>query len=243
MLADVRITSDGKFVLWHDETLNNNVRHTDGTALSNAEKAMTIAGSTLSELNAFDYGIYRGSEYAGMKIPMLEDFVRWCSLANCIPMLEIKVQMAEANCVAIANMCKQYGLGDRVIIDEYYTYLQNTVNYWKANLPKCTMCIIAWGSVSTAQSFISNNLLNTGISVLLTISGTDQLYLISTNGDIDYDKVRTVTNVGAKLTYTEVANSSAMESLYDAGYIDVFSYIASSYINVNAWLKDKLGLR
>lgn len=242
MLADVRVTSDGKFVLWHDETLNNYVRHTDGTALTTEEKAMTIAGSTLSELNTFDYGIYRGSEYAGMKIPMLENFVKWCSLANCIPMLEIKVQLTEANCIVIANMCKQYGLGDRVIIDEYYSYLQNTVDYWKANLPKCTICIIAWNNVSTAQSFITNNLLNTDIGVLLTISGTSQLSLISTNDDIDYNKVRTVTNIGAKLTYTEVNNSSAMNTLYEAGYIDIFNYIASSYININRWLQDKLNL-
>lgn len=242
MLCDVRITSDGKYVLWHDETLNNSVRHTDGSALSDTEKAMTIAGSTLSELNAFDYGIYRGVEYAGMKIPMLDDFLKWCALANCIPMLEIKVQLAETDCVAIAKMCKQYGLGDRVIIDEYYTNLQNTVDYWKANLPKCKLSIIAWNSVWTARDFINANLANTDIDVLLTISTTSQLYLISSNDQIDYAKVQTVTNLGAKLTFTEVDSNSVMTELYEGGYIDVISYISSSYIKVNAWLANALGL-
>lgn len=242
MLADVRITSDGEFVLWHDETLNNTVRHTDGSTLSDTEKAMTIAGSTLSELNAFDYGIYRGAKYAGMKIPMLNDFLKWCTLANCIPMLEIKFQLTETDCVEIAKMCKQYGLGDRVIIDEYYTYLQNTVNYWKANLPKCTLCIIAWVDVWTARDFINANLANTDINVLLTISTTSQLYLISSDNQIDYSKVQMVTNLGAKLTFTEVDSSSVMTELYEGGYIDVISYISSSYINVNAWLTNKLGL-
>ena len=157
-------------------------------------------------------------------------------------MLEIKVQLTESNCITIANMCKQYGLGDRVIIDEYYTYLQNTVNYWKTNLPKCALCIIAWGSVSTAKTFITNNLLNTDIQVLLTISTTDQLYLISTDGDIDYDKVKTVTNLGAKLTYTEVMTSADVDTLYDGGYLNVFSYVASGYIHINGWIAEKLML-
>lgn len=240
MLGDIRVTSDGEYVLWHDETLNNSVKHTDGTNLSTAEKAMTIAGSTLEELNAFDYGLYKGQKYAGMKMPMLDDLLKWCALTNCIPMLEVKVQLSESDCIEISSMCKRYGLGDRVIIDEYYDKLQNTVDYWKTNLPKCTICIIAWGDVLTARDFINANLINTDIPVLLVVSTIDQLYLISTNGVLDYSKVKTVTDLGAKLTYTEVRTSADMDTLYDGGYLDVFSYVASGYIHVNEWIAEKL---
>lgn len=241
MLCDVRVTSDGYFVLWHDETLNYRVKHLDGSSLTAEELQITIAGSTLAELNAFDFGIYKGSEYAGSKIPMLESLLDWCGLMNCWPMLEIKVQLTEAQCVSIADMCKEYGLGERTIIDEYRSNLRNTVNYWIQNMPKATVCIIAGNSMSDALE-LAATLKAAGLKTLITLSTLTQLAVIQdAGGNLDHSKVQAITSTGTDLTYTEIQSESALEDFYDAGYLSVFRYISSSYVNINKWIKNTIG--
>jgi glycerophosphoryl diester phosphodiesterase len=60
--SDVFLTSDGVPILHHDWTVN---RTTDGTGL--------VTGFTLAEIKQLDAGIYFGPEWAGTRIPTVEE--------------------------------------------------------------------------------------------------------------------------------------------------------------------------
>lgn len=59
---DVHLTKDGELVVIHDETIN---RTSTGEGF--------IKDLTLAELRAFDYGSWFGDEFAGERIPTLEE--------------------------------------------------------------------------------------------------------------------------------------------------------------------------
>ena len=85
--VDVRWTSDNVPVLQHDATINAVAKNSDGTAISGD---VTIADHTLAELNAYDFGIRYGSEYAGMDITELDDALELCKKLGLECSLEIK---------------------------------------------------------------------------------------------------------------------------------------------------------
>lgn len=80
----VRATSDHKWVLSHDSSINSVARNSDGTEIS---ETVYVADSTLEELNQYDYGIKYGSAYAGEEITTLDEallLARKLSLFICI---------------------------------------------------------------------------------------------------------------------------------------------------------------
>lgn len=87
--TDVRYTSDGVPVLIHDATINRTARNADGTTISTE---INIADITYAEALQYDFGIYKGSQYAGTKIPTLAEFLFWCKATGTIPVLEQKLR-------------------------------------------------------------------------------------------------------------------------------------------------------
>lgn len=82
----MRVTKDGKYVLAHDDLINGIARNKDGTVI---KKKVSIANHTLKELDEYDYGIQFGSKYAGMRIPKLEDALRYSNIFNLSVTLEM----------------------------------------------------------------------------------------------------------------------------------------------------------
>ncbi len=78
METDVQITSDGKFVMMHDSTVD---RTTDGTG--------TIASKTLAQLKLLDAGSWYSSRYIGLRIPTMEEMIT-NTLPTVIPFIESK---------------------------------------------------------------------------------------------------------------------------------------------------------
>lgn len=62
--TDIRVTKDGQLVLIHDALAD---RTTDGTG--------PVREMTLAEVKALDAGCKKGKEYAGARIPTLEEFL------------------------------------------------------------------------------------------------------------------------------------------------------------------------
>src|SRR3954468_17316604 len=63
---DVRLTSDRKLVLMHDENLD---RTTDGTG--------PIAAITLADIKQLDAGTWFGEDFAGTEVPTLDEVLDW----------------------------------------------------------------------------------------------------------------------------------------------------------------------
>lgn len=89
--CDVRVTSDGQFVLCHDATVD---RTSNGTG--------NVSDMTLAQLKELDFG-------QGEKIPTLEEFLRLCRGLGLHPYIELKGVGIEG-ASAIGQLVCDYGL-------------------------------------------------------------------------------------------------------------------------------------
>lgn len=108
--TDVDYTSDGVLVLIHDATINRTARNADGTAIS---ATTAIHDITYNQALSYDFGIYKGSSYAGTKIPTFEQFMGLCKNLGLHPYIEIKFDSTSYidDCITIV---KNYGMLNNV---------------------------------------------------------------------------------------------------------------------------------
>lgn len=105
--CDIQFTSDGVPVLLHDDTINRTARNTDGTEISGT---VYISSITFEEAQSYDFGIYKGSAYAGTKIPSLEQFILLCKRLGLHPYIEIKAGASQAQVESCVNCVKKAGM-------------------------------------------------------------------------------------------------------------------------------------
>ena len=86
--TDVQFTSDGVAVLIHDTTINRTARNADGSSVGTQE--IYVSQKTYAELLEYDFGIWKGQEWAGTKIPKFDDFIKLCKNINLKPYIELK---------------------------------------------------------------------------------------------------------------------------------------------------------
>lgn len=107
--TDIRYTSDNVPVLLHDATINRTARNADGTQIAST---VNIADITYEQALTYDFGVYAGQQYAGTKIPTLAEFLRWCKITGCIPVLEQKIrEVATVN--STIQALQQEGITER----------------------------------------------------------------------------------------------------------------------------------
>lgn len=238
MLCDVRATQDGTLVCFHDSDLGaelsrNMVRHTDGSTLSNEEKAQTIVSMTITQLDEYDFGIYKGNQYAGTKILRLDDFLKWCSMANCYPMLETKIELTQTQIQQIAGMCKKYQLMKRIIVADGYGIPADRKQWWVTNFPEC-ISVIRGGSsmysncINDAQTFVS-----AGIETYISFTSTT---------DITDARCAEMAVAGVGVEYSEVESLSQMDTFWSNGFASKVRMIVSSYINIQEYINEKIGI-
>lgn len=106
--TDVKITSDGEYVLLHDSDVD---RTSNGTGY--------VANMTLAQLKALSFGYLNGTAISGYeteKIPTLEEFLTLCHQIGLIPLLEIEVLLTNAQATEIINLVKKCGMYGRCYI-------------------------------------------------------------------------------------------------------------------------------
>lgn len=112
--TDIRKTLDGVWVLLHDATINRTARNADGTTISTT---INIANITYAEALEYDFGIYAGAEYAGTKIPTLDEFLNLCNKAHVYPVIEVKdSSISDADVSAVWALFEKYDMTQRVIL-------------------------------------------------------------------------------------------------------------------------------
>ena len=104
--TDVFKTKDGVIVLSHDETID---RCSDGTGL--------IRDMTLEELRQYDYGAWFGVEFAGAKIPTLEEFLDAVRDAELI-LLEFKENENDIVPQTV-DMVRERGMMEQVLFQSF----------------------------------------------------------------------------------------------------------------------------
>lgn len=83
---DVAFTSDNVPVLLHDTTINRTGRNADGSSIS---ETINIASITYEQALQYDFGIYKGQQYAGIKIPKLQDVLIYLRQKNCCAIIDL----------------------------------------------------------------------------------------------------------------------------------------------------------
>lgn len=103
--TDIRFTSDNVPVLLHDDTINRTARNSDGSEISGN---VAIKNITYEQALLYDFGIWKGAEYAGVKIPTFEEFLICCRDLGLSIYVELK---SDVGLVAnLANIVNRYGM-------------------------------------------------------------------------------------------------------------------------------------
>jgi len=97
---DIQITSDGVYVLYHDE----NMVRVGGTA------QQTIGNMTYQELQQFDYGAWFGNEFVGTPLCTFEEAVKICRLLNLKVYMDCKTLSSVSDFTGAYNILKKWGM-------------------------------------------------------------------------------------------------------------------------------------
>lgn len=144
--TDVRFTSDGTAVCLHDASINRTARNADGTALSST---VNIADITYEQALTYDFGIWKGSSYAGTKIPTFDEFLTLCKNIGLRPYIELKVG-TQAQIEAVVDAVKAHGLKGK---ETYISFEGTLLDYVKNHDDTARLGLLGMpGSVSSAAN-------------------------------------------------------------------------------------------
>jgi glycerophosphoryl diester phosphodiesterase len=103
--TDLQLSRDARFVAIHDDTVN---RTTNGQG--------TVHDLTLAELRRLDAGSWFGSEFAGERIPTIEEILEFAKKNDVVFYLEIKPQGSWGGEHALIGALRESGEIARTII-------------------------------------------------------------------------------------------------------------------------------
>ena len=117
--CDVRWTSDNMPVLLHDATINRTAREVDGSEIAETTNIKDIPYDIAL---TYDFGIYRGEEFAGTKIPTFEEFIALCRNIQLHPYIEIEDEIFAWQAKILMDIVRKYGM------EEHVTWISFTHN-------------------------------------------------------------------------------------------------------------------
>ena len=110
--TDIAFTKDGVPVLLHDAEINRTARNADG---SEPDRMIEIRKITYEEALVYDFGIWKGEEYKGTRIPTFEEFLQLCRQLDLDPYIELKGDRGYSTKVVegLVDLVRKYGLEQR----------------------------------------------------------------------------------------------------------------------------------
>ena len=196
LLCDVEWTSDGIPVLLHDATINRTARNSDGTIIS---ETINVTEKTYDELSVYDFGIAWGLKYAGIHLPKVVDFLKFCKYKGVNAYLEIKVGVNEERITNLAKMVKEYGMQDNVTFaitpkainnKEYGRLIKNVYNKYRIGLMSSQTIGNAYIDEAVNLRFDINDVFLFGWDNLI-ISDLVKNYMLDNNVSIEIGTINT----------------------------------------------------
>lgn len=126
--ADISFTMDGVPVLLHDARINRTARNEDGSHL---KKRIFIKDITYEEALSYDFGIWKGQEYKGTKLPTFDEFLQLCKKLRLHPYIELKENgdYTREQIVQLVDMVREKDMEKQVtwisFNDSYLSWVRN----------------------------------------------------------------------------------------------------------------------
>ena len=144
--CDVSFTADGVPVLLHDSTID---RTSDGSG--------SIGALTLEEARQYDFGSWKSEQYAGTKIPTLEEFIVCCKNIGLHPYIELKSNgnsYTQEQISTIVSIVHQKGMAGRVT---YISFKPEFLQYVKEADPAARLGYLGYlATDALSQSVIDS---------------------------------------------------------------------------------------
>ncbi|WP_443668701.1 glycerophosphodiester phosphodiesterase family protein [Holdemanella porci] len=218
LLCDLHITSDGKYVLMHDDTINNVARNVDGSQIS---ENIYVSRNTLEKLNEYDYGIKKGIGYKGMKIPLFEDVLKMCKYLPCTLIIEFKGVLTNTQKTNLKSLIRKYHMENKVLMSDYYlpsvyeydTLVQDIVDLSESNKNFIISSSDVDHSLTMAKEFLKN--------------GYKPIIQFDSNTVLTENQLNECSNLGIRLSMTEIKNKADLDRVIKNGMIYYCDYVAS----------------
>lgn len=144
--------AERKYVAVHDVYVDLQAVNPDGTPITEVPRLRT-ADCTLSKLNNYDWGLKYGDKYKGLKVPQLENCVKYATYFGLRVALDIKFGGYEGNMDAydvenISKILSKYG-------QQNATLYVITIDQWKNDFK--SWCPDISFSLGCNESFLRSN--------------------------------------------------------------------------------------
>lgn len=205
---DVRFTSDGVPVILHDSTINATARNADGTVISDT---ISISNITYAEALTYDFGIWFSEDYAGTKIPTLEQTLSLCKKLDLMCAIEIKqTSFTNVQAKRIVDAVLKYGWMDKTVFTCFtLAYLKRVYN----NNPRCGAGYV-FTNGGNDLTIINNSNDATGLDAiewLTSIAKNNKIAMAISNNVITQNTSDTLEAAGVNLiTFVESAASEVI---------------------------------
>ena len=188
--CDICFTSDVVCVLLHDPTINRTARNADGSAISST---INIGDITYAQALQYDFGIWKGQQWAGTNIPTLEQFLIACKNLSLHPFIELKdvvngTYWTDSRIASVAETIKNVGMENHV---SFISFAVSSLEKISVYFPKARLGLGFEGTYTESNfaAYITNaqTLLSDEHETICTVSYaqmTDTLYDMLTNAGI-----------------------------------------------------------
>lgn len=173
--TDVQETSDGYFILCH----NLNTEWATGTNL-------VIAESTYAQINALTINNGNNiSQYAGLKIPLLEDYLKICKKFGMIPFIDSLQIHSDSSWNNFFSLLDKYDLRDKCVFTAYQEPAKLTkIREYTIKSPVILNVGNDWSGNSDYFLGLLNNWKNSGLAVNYVNINSTQIQLLRNNKSI-----------------------------------------------------------
>ncbi len=203
---DPNFTADGRAVLMHDSTVNRTCRKEDGSTLP---ENTALSSLTYAEISKLDAGIFKGEQFKGTRVPLLEDVVKVAAASGITVKIDNKIQkfsaaeqeivfmIAEKYPETVGITCKDLDFVQKVIdrLPNAIIHYDGSVNEAVCKTLKKVVGdnrLYIWYPVANATEDICNAIKKYGILGLWTVKSEPELKraiafgadVIETNGEV-----------------------------------------------------------
>jgi glycerophosphoryl diester phosphodiesterase len=105
--TDLRKTSDGKWVCFHDQSVDT---LTDGTG--------NVADLTYAQIRALHYVSQTTGDVTDQIVPSFEEYLQICKTYNCVPLMEFKIRPTAEDCEDVIELLTNYGIFGYIFITD-----------------------------------------------------------------------------------------------------------------------------